>query len=75
MFCTSQVPGETDAGSPEMYQSVLAERVLAIRMSNSAQSVPMGNILEGSEEEAAGQSIISSENWAYRLQNQPQPFL
>lgn len=75
MFCASQAPGETDAGSPEMYQSVLAERVLAIRMSNSVQSAPMRKILEGSEEEAAGQSIIPSENWAYRLQHQPQPFL
>lgn len=66
MSCTSQAPGGTDAASPEMYQSRFTERGLAIRMNNSAWFAPMGNILEGSEEEAVGQSILSSERWGYR---------
>lgn len=42
MPCISQAPGETDAGSPEMYEHMLAGRGRASRLSSSALSVPLG---------------------------------
>lgn len=46
MLCISQAPGETDAGSPEMYEPMLVGRGRASRLSSSAVSATLGTFLK-----------------------------